>query len=307
MSDVRERLRRLLLLVPYVSKNQGITVDALAQALGQKRDELLKDLELLTMVGRPPFQPDDFIDITVESDCVFVDLDQRFSKPPRLTAPEAAALAAAAEWLTPAAGGELASATAKLEKVLPAGARARYLEIGRTVNARSEGPSELAPLTSAITQRHEVSFDYLTQGRGTAERRRVQPHELFSHRGQWYLSAFDLARKETRLFRLDRICGLHVESQAFPLRAVTPRRLPNPAARGDVLVRFSPQAAPYVRERFGADARPAAGGAAEVRVAGDSERWLTQWVLSFGGEAVVLEPAWARAAVARAAKESLNS
>ena len=37
------------------------------------------------MVGRPPFQPDDFIDLHVENDRVWVDLDQRFSKPPRLT------------------------------------------------------------------------------------------------------------------------------------------------------------------------------------------------------------------------------
>ena len=33
MSDVHERLRRLLFLVPYVRRHPGITVDALAQAL----------------------------------------------------------------------------------------------------------------------------------------------------------------------------------------------------------------------------------------------------------------------------------
>ncbi|HEY0094796.1 MAG TPA: WYL domain-containing protein, partial [Archangium sp.] len=37
-----------------------------------------------------------------------------------------------------------------------------------------------------------------------------------------------------------------------------------------------------------------------------NERWLTQWVLSFGGEAEVLEPASAREAVARAAKAALG-
>jgi proteasome accessory factor C len=41
-----------------------------------------------------------------------------------------------------------------------------------------------------------------------------------------------------------------------------------------------------------------------VRVPGDSERWLTQWVLSFGGDAWVHEPEWARAAV-RAAAEAI--
>ena len=64
--------------------------------------------------------------------------------------------------------------------------------------------------------------------------------------------------------------------------------------------------AALARERFGEDARLMADGGVEVRVAGDNERWLTQWVLSFGGEAEVLEPASARAAVARAAKTALG-
>ena len=67
---VHERLRRLLFLVPYVSKNPGITVDALAKELSVSREALLEELDLLTMVGRPPFQPDDYIDIYVENDRV---------------------------------------------------------------------------------------------------------------------------------------------------------------------------------------------------------------------------------------------
>ena len=130
MSDVHERLRRLLFVVPYAARHRGVTVDALAKQLGVSREELLRDLELLTMVGRPPFQPDDFIDLHVENDRVWVDLDQRFSKPPRLTGPEAAALAAAAELLRPAAQTALASALAKLERILPAGAKKMYRELG---------------------------------------------------------------------------------------------------------------------------------------------------------------------------------
>ena len=70
VSDVHERLRRLLFVVPYVARHRGVTVDALAKQLGVSREELLRDLELLTMVGRPPFQPDDFIDLHVENDRV---------------------------------------------------------------------------------------------------------------------------------------------------------------------------------------------------------------------------------------------
>jgi len=308
VSDVHERLRRLLFLVPYVSKNPGIEVNALARALGLSREALLEDLDLLTLVGRPPFQPDDYIDLHVDNDRVWVDLDQRLSKPPRLTAAEAAALAAAAELLRPAAGDALSSALAKLERVLPAGAREQYRAMGAKIDTAVEAPSELGPLTQAIAARQEVEFDYFTSGRALTERRTVRPRELFSHRGQWYLSGYCLSRSDDRLFRLDRIQHLRVTDRRFAAQPAAPGRIPDPAqSRGDVRVHFSPTAAHYVRERFGEQARPTADGGVEVQVSGESERWLTQWVLSFGGEAVIREPSWAREAVARAAAASLES
>ena len=75
MIDPRERLRRLLLLVPYAVREPGITVTELAKRLGMERAELLQDLDLLTLVGRPPFSPDDFIDVYVENERVHVALD----------------------------------------------------------------------------------------------------------------------------------------------------------------------------------------------------------------------------------------
>jgi proteasome accessory factor C len=305
VSDVHERLRRLLLVVPYVSRNPGITVDALARALGLSREELLRDLDLLTLVGRPPFQPDDFIDLHVENDRVTVDLDQRFTKPPRLTPAEAAALTAAGELLRPAAEGALATALAKLEKVLPAGARLRFRALERAVDMRTTGSADLGEITRAIAERRELTFDY-AKGRDAVEARRVEPLELFSHRGQWYLSAWDTGRADQRLFRVDRMAHVVVTEKQFSPRLATPSHVPDPAERGDVRVRFSAVAAPYLRERFGSEVRELADGGVEVRVAGDSERWLTQWVLSFGGEAEVVEPVWARRAVARAAEHALG-
>jgi len=306
MSDVHERLRRLLLVVPYVSRNAGIGVEALAAALGMSREELLRDLDLLTLVGRPPFQPDDFIDLHVENDRVTVELDQRFTKPPRLTPAEAAALAAAGELLRPAAGGALATALAKLEKVLPAAARLRYRVLERTVDMRTTGTADLGEITRAIAEHRELTFDYAGKSRDAVEARRVEPLELFSHRGQWYLSAWDVGRADQRLFRMDRMAHVAVTDRTFTPRAAAPSHMPDPATRGEVRVRFSSGAAPYVRERFGSEVKELAGGGVEVRVAGDSERWLTQWVLSFGGEAEVVEPAWARAAVVRAAEQALG-
>lgn len=309
MSNVHERLRRLLFLVPYVSKHPGLSVDELARALNVDREDLLEELDLLTCVGRPPFNPDDYIDIYVENDRVYVDLDQRLSAPPRLTAGEAAALAAAAELLRPAGEDDaLQGALKKLERIIPPAARERFRDMYRKIDASAEAaPQALAPMTRAILERLEVTFDYASPGK-PSEPRRVRPYELLSHRGQWYLQGFCHTRQDSRLFRLDRMENLAVTDTPFlPPPDARGASVPNPAraTAESARVRFSRVAAPYVMERFGADARSLGDGAVEVRVAAD-ERWLTQWVLSFGGEAEVVEPASARAAVARAARASIG-
>jgi proteasome accessory factor C len=303
---IHERLRRLLFLVPYVAKRPGIGVDELAGELGLGREALLEELDLLTLVGRPPFQPDDYIDVHVENDRVYVHLDQRLSAPPRLTAAEAAALAAAAELFRPAASEALHAALVKLEQVIPPGTLQRYREMHSKIDAGQGAAADLSPLMRALVDRRELEFDYFSQSRGATERRTVRPLELFNHRGQWYLSAHCCARGEQRLFRVDRMQGLLVTERGFAADGAKPQGMPDPTAAARVRVRVSPLAAPYVRERFGEDARLLPDGSAEVYVSGESERWLTHWILSFGGEAEVVEPPWARDAVARAAALSLS-
>lgn len=308
VNSVQERLRRLLFLVPFVARHPGRPVHEVAQALGLSREALLEELDLLAMVGRPPFQPDDFIDIYVEDDCVYVEFDQRFSAPPRLTVPEGVALAAAAKLLEADGSEALRAALSRLLAVLPPEAAPRLAELSARLQVSSDAPPGVAPLTQAIARHVEVRFDYLTAGREAPEPRHVQPWELFSHRGQWYLSGFCLTRQEERLFRVDRLARVEVTTSAFtPPEGKSARGVPDVAARGgEVRVRFSKRVAAGVVERFGDAARLVGDGEVEVQVPGDSERWLTGWVLSFGGEARVLEPEHARQAVARAARAALE-
>lgn len=301
-TQAHERLRRLLFLVPYISKHQGKTVDEVAQAVGISRSELMNELDMLMLVGRPPFQPDDLLDVYVEDDRVYVAMDQRLSAPPRLTVSEGVALAATAALLKPAAGGTLASALEKLEKVLPPEGLARYREVLRRLDVSSPGPDSMAILSSAITEHAEVRFEYLGVGRGEREMRTVRPAELFSHRGQWYLSAYCLSRRDNRLFRVDRISApakLDTHFEVGPHQAAQVLPATGPWER-PVHVRFSKKLAPYQLERFGSSAQSQPDGTLVVSVPGDSLPWLTRWILSFGGEATVISPDWAVTAVVEA-------
>jgi proteasome accessory factor C len=309
LSDQRERLRRLLFLVPYVARHPGVTVKELARELGVAPADLLQDLDLLTLVGRPPFSPDDYIDVFVENDRVYVALDQRLSRPPRLTAAEAAALAAAARSLKPAAECALASALAKIERALPAGALNDYAGLTGRVATDSPALSDvLAPLAEAAARRREVVLDYFTPSRGSAEKRPVQPHTVFLHRGQWYLSAFCGTRQDERLFRVDRIRHLEVTNRTFPAPAKQPDMPKTVVPLGggeDAVIRFSPGSAPWIRERFGDGAKPLPDGGVEVRMpAGAGNEWLVSYVLFFGGDATVVSPDSVRKAVAGAARKA---
>jgi proteasome accessory factor C len=305
-TDTHERLRRLLLLVPYVARNPGQSVQAVADAMGVSRERLLEELDLLTLVGRPPFQPDDFIDIYVDDDQVFVSLDQRFSRPPRLTAAEGVALAAAAALLKPAANSALARALEKLARVLPEQAQESFAQRSRQLDVAVAGPDAVGGLTNAIVERREVELEYFTASRGQTERRRVRPLELFSRDGQWYLQAWCLTRQDERLFRVDRIASWSVTEARFAPQAQASKTPSPESARVLARVRFSARTAPYVRERFGPEVVERGEGEVEVQVPAESTRWLTRWVLSFGGEARVVEPRSAVEAVAEAARQALR-
>jgi proteasome accessory factor C len=306
-SPTSERLRRLLLLVPWVARRQGIPVDELAEALGCTRAQLLADLDFMSLVGRPPFQPSELVDVYAEDDQVYVALDQRLAQPPRFTAAEAAALKAAALLISPAATDAVGSALQKLERALSARVQSEARAMGRVLDAAQAAPADAGLLGQAVRERREVALDYFSFQRGALEQRTVQPYELFTHRGHWYLAAHCHRAQEERLFRVDRVRRVELLDGHFQVpEGRKPASPPSPLGPGDVRVRFSPAVAPWVREQFGEGVRSLPDGGAEVELDVDNEAWLTGWVLSFGGEAELVAPAPLRRNIARAARASLE-
>lgn len=206
-SDLRERLRRLLLLIPYAARHPGTPIADLAQLVQLSEAALIEELDFLLMVGQPPFAPDDCVDIRVEDGKVYIELDQSLDKPPRLTAFEGLALAAAARGMAGGDEGTVQGALAKMEAALPQPLLPLYRELLARF-AVAQSPSEggtAALLRKAIAERREVVLDYFAESRGEAAQRPVRPRALRYAHGHWYLSAFCLTRNDDRLFRVDRI------------------------------------------------------------------------------------------------------
>lgn len=88
-----DQLARILYLLPFVARNQGVTLDELAAALGTTKAEVLRDIQEVT--ARQYYLKagaGDDIQIEIEGERISVWTKGDFLRPPRLTQREALAL-----------------------------------------------------------------------------------------------------------------------------------------------------------------------------------------------------------------------
>ncbi|RZU61403.1 helix-turn-helix transcriptional regulator [Zhihengliuella halotolerans] len=118
----------------------------------------------------------------------------------QFTSQEAMALALASSiWSDPNFGGAAGRALARLTST-----GSFDVDSSRFTARLTVGEAVLTPLTQAALRGEPVSFAYRNVT-GEESLRRVAPWGLGSRFGLWYLIAFDLERREVRMFRLSRI------------------------------------------------------------------------------------------------------
>jgi proteasome accessory factor C len=309
-NDPRERLRRVLFLVPYAVQHPGIHVHELARRCGVTESELLEDLEFLMEVGSPPFAPDDFLDLYVEGDRVHVALHQSFTRPPRFTERVAAALAAAVRAL----GGEGRERAVKaLRDAVPRDRRASFDELVDRIYAGAPPArdSVLGRLQRAIADRRAVTLTYRSASSPAAGERTVHPYTLAQRLGHWYLYGHDASRAKPLAFRIDRISECVLTDQRFEppsdAELARARLFSEPTGEG-IRVRLGPVAAAWALARPGAVEliKRTDDGGAVVELKGVSEAWATRFALSFGGGAEVIGPASAARHFAEAVRKALG-
>ena len=296
MSTVHERLRRLLFLVPYVSKHPGVTVDELAKALNVEARGPAGGAGSAHLRG-----PAAASTRTTTSTSTWTTIASTWTwisacpRPPRLTAGEAAALAAAAELLRPAAGDALQSALEKLERILPPAARERYREMYRKIDASSDAPAVAGAAHPGHPRAARGDVRLLQPGPARPSRGACGRTSSSATAGSGTSRASATPGRTRGCSGWIAWSTSRSRTPPSSRRRTRARAVPNPARSGrGVRVRFSSWRRPTSASASARTPGRSLDGGVEVRVAGDSERWLTQWVLSFGGEAEVLEPLGAR-------------
>jgi proteasome accessory factor C len=297
MSDLEERLNRLLSLIPYVIKHQGVSLEELSEVFEVSREQLLKDLHLIFMCGQPDYTPADLIDVDIDEDRVFIGMADYFARPLRFTPAELSGLYLACSALVKLSGkpasAELSSAMEKIRKTLGAASvTGNDIEESMQIKQLVTEQQVLEGLSSALEEWRVVAIDYYTYGRDEFSRRRVNPLSLEFGLGHWYLRAFDERSREVRVFRVDRIKDLEVTTEGFepPADLEEADLDSSPTGSIEVHLRFSPALAAWAEEQKIFRDLKREGGYLTCSVQTDTLAWLEKELLRYGTDVEVLSP-----------------
>lgn len=215
----------------------------------------------------------------------------------------------------------LQSAFKKVRDALADDVELRLDEWERRLSFSAGGALDVKPeiwekLHQALGCGWTVKMHYYSAYRGERCWREVDPYFLFNVAGEWYLVGYCHLRGELRTFLPGRIEELELTDKAFePPDNITLTDFLRDAFRvevregrmpQEVKIKFGPRAARYIRERRwhhteAIEELPDGGLVLTLMVVGEDE--LIRWVLGYGAEAEVLEPAALREKVAAVARE----
>lgn len=307
-----ERLGRMLAIVPYLVQHPGSELGEVAAAFGVDPAQLRRDLDLLFLSGLPPYGPGDLIDVDVdEDDRIWISMADHFSRPLKLTRGEALALYLRGTELLATPGVPDAPALAAALEKLRASLGPETLGEARgriEIAAGGSAPEHLGTLREAAAADERLAIEYFALSTGERSRRTIEPEEVFSDMGHWYVAAWDVDADDERLFRADRVLTVERTGETFRPRGLrgAGRDLYSPTGE-DVAVRLRLRpAARWIAEYYATTGvLDLEDGGVEVTLPARQLGWVARLLLRVGDDAEVVEPPELRAEVARLAEATL--
>ena len=308
-----ERFARLVTLTSILIQagraGRRLKIADVCERLQISDAELREDIGVLNVVNFGGGSYVLYAEIDEQDGTIDVDPEpysDNFARPARLLPVEAKALVAAIDLIGEhLPQGSLTSARTKIVRALGEDPMEQGLQVA---HAGADDSVVSRVISKAIKNRVLLDLDYYKENEDEYSARRVEPYALINGREGWYVATFDPAKADVRHFRLDRVRRAEATTERFE-----PRPEVNPSADVDgwprtgevsasrtARVWISPERARWAREQRKVVGEWSDGSiAVELSFAGVD--WLVREVLKEAGDAAVLEPPDARAAVLAAA------
>jgi predicted DNA-binding transcriptional regulator YafY len=156
-------------------------------------------------------------------------------------------------------------------------------------------------LAKAAAQRKQLEISYRKPGKRQPETRVIDPYHLGNINGEWFLFAFDHLRNDIRTFVPARIKAMSptgktfIRSHKFSLEKRLRDSFGVHSAQGEfqIAIRFNEHVADYIREKKWHDSQRIVeleDGSLELHLKLSSLEEVERWVISWAGNAVIIEP-----------------
>jgi proteasome accessory factor C len=279
-----EQVRRLLVMIPWLTARGRVALDEVARAFGISVAQAEADVNQAMMIAVPPYTGGCYVDVFLDDDG-FVEASPGpfLVRPPKLSAAQGFALLASARGvLEDQPRGPLASAVAKLEAVLGD---------PNVVDVDLQRPPNLDAVRDAVERGTQLRITYYSAWRDEENERVIEPHVVFQRHGRWYVRAWCHRAVDRRSFRVDRIRALAPTGETFePVRAEPPSEVFVPGGDAVEVVLDIAASERWVVEAY---------DDVEVEVRGDrmlvtkrvlGTAWLERLLLKLGADARVVSP-----------------
>jgi predicted DNA-binding transcriptional regulator YafY len=303
------QLARQWRLLQLIDTPSGVTVADAAAELDCAIRTIWRDLSVLQKAHFPIYN-----DTASDGHQAVWRVTEDFKRrmPLKLTLAELAALLMSRALLAPLTGSVLGPhverAYGAIASILSRDARTLLDQMRETIGVRMVGAKLMAPaaehvpdIQKAMLERRSLRLRYHALHRDEERSREVDPYHLTYYNGGLYLVGHCHLRNDIRVFAVERIRAVHTLGRRFELPAAFDARTYLDSAwgilQGDLVtvrVVFGRGLAPYIRERLwhtSQELRELSDGRVEltVRVADTLE--VRRWILGFGTQAEVMEPA----------------
>jgi predicted DNA-binding transcriptional regulator YafY len=309
-----ERFARLVTLASILIQagraGERLKITDVCERLQISDGELREDIGVLNVVNFGGGSYVLYAEIDEQDGTIEVDPEpysDNFARPARLLPVEAKALVAAIDLIGEhLPQGSLTSARTKIVNALGEDPMDQGLQVAH-VGADDSVVSRV--ISKAINKHVLLELDYYKENEDEYSARRVEPYALINGREGWYVATFDPEKADVRHFRLDRVRRAELTNERFE-----PRPEVNPSADVDGWPRTGEVSASRTarvwisaeRARWAREQRKVVGewddGSIAVELSFAGVDWLVREVLKEAGDAAVLDPPDARAAVIAAAK-----
>ncbi|MFO0585393.1 MAG: WYL domain-containing protein [Anaeromyxobacter sp.] len=304
MNPTLSRLRRLLLVIPAAAKEslagRALPLERARRLAGARSErQVLEDVDAIKeLYLGAGVDEDDPLWVQASSEGIEVVYASGLDAPLALSLPEGAMLLAALKPFEKSAGAPVRTAARKLRKAIPEPLRPAADQLVRGVDVVAPPPApHLDVLRDAADRRLEVTLQYRSVADGKVAPRVVEPRLVFHRDGVWYLAAFNVAKGEEHLFRVDRMAAVEVGVRTFerhrgpdPARYAKRRLYFASGAERDVKLRLEGAPARLALRRGGGRVTANGDGTATVTKRMTTGNHLASVVLGHGGDATVTAP-----------------